>query len=258
MPDDADQTGRLATNLRTLLILEALGQSDAALTPTEINKSLGLPKQSIHRLCATLVREGFLAYGPDGKGLRPARRLRMMASGVIHSSRVHIARHQILQDVAARVGETVNFVVPEDRGMSYLDRVDTDWPFRVQLPIGTHVPFHCTASGKAFLASLPRRRRRIMVDSIRIEALTSNTITEPDRLMAELEDIAHRGFALDREEFMEGMIAIAVPVRDDRKHFLAALAVHGPTMRLNIEDMCGKRTILAEAAEKLASALTEY
>ena len=64
-----------------------------------------------------------------------------MASGILHASRLHIARHQILQDVAATVGETVNFVVPEDAGMSYFDRVETDWPFRVQLPVGTHVLF---------------------------------------------------------------------------------------------------------------------
>lgn len=248
---------RIATNLRTLLILEIMGRSDDALTPTQINQQLGLPKQSIHRLCATLVDQGFLVYEPDGKKLRPARRMRAMASGILHASRLHIARHQILQNVAAAVSETVNFVVPEEAGMSYKDRVETDWPVRVQLPVGTHVPFHCTASGKTFMSTLSPRARRIMVDSIRLEACTPNTITDPEKLQAELDQIAKQGYALDREEFMEGMVAIAVPVRDQDNRFLAALAFHGPTVRLNAENMVARRNVLVDAAAKLTRALTE-
>ncbi len=121
---------RIPTNLRTLLILEVLGTSDRALSPTEINQSIGLPKQTIHRLCAKLEQEGFLAREEDGKKLRPTRRSRLMASGLLYASRFHIARHQVMQRVADEVGETVNFVVPDSEGMIYVDRVETDWPFR--------------------------------------------------------------------------------------------------------------------------------
>jgi len=167
---------RIPTNLRTLMILEVLGTSDRALSPTEINKSIGLPKQTIHRLCAKLEQEGFLAREEDGKKLRPTRRARLMASGLLHASRDHIARHQVMQRVADEVGETVNFVVPDSQGMIYVDRVETDWPFRVQLPVGTHVPFHCTASGKTFLASLAPKARQAMVRSLQLKELTPNTI----------------------------------------------------------------------------------
>ncbi|MFZ1813669.1 MAG: IclR family transcriptional regulator [Rhizobiaceae bacterium] len=248
---------RIATNLRTLLIMEIIGKSDTALSPTEINRDLGLPKQSIHRICATLVEQGFLAYDADGRRLRPARRLRLMASGILFSSRTHIARHQILEDVAARVRETVNFVVPEEGGMSYIDRVETDWPFRVQLPVGTHVPFHCTASGKTFMANLATRARKAMVNSIQLAPHTGNTITSRENLLTELETIARQGYALDKEEFMDGMVAIAVPVYDREKRFLAALAFHGPTLRLTVENMVERRAILFEAAEKLSQALTD-
>ncbi|WP_136659819.1 IclR family transcriptional regulator [Nitratireductor sp. XY-223] len=255
--NEAGSGTRIATNLRTLLILEILGRSDAALSPTEINRELGLPKQSIHRLCTTLVEQGFLVYETDGKKLRPARRLRAMASGILHASRVHIARHQILQDVAATVGETVNFVVPEEAGMSYKDRVETDWPFRVQLPIGTHVPFHCTASGKTFMSTLSPGARKVMVDSIPLEPCTPNTITDREKLLAELKQIARQGYALDREEFMEGMVAIAVPVRDRQNRFMAALAFHGPTVRLNVDNMLERKSVLVEAAGRLTQTLTE-
>jgi DNA-binding IclR family transcriptional regulator len=250
-------SGRIATNLRMLLILEVVGNSDRSMSPTEINKGLGLPKQSIHRLCATLVSEGFLAYDSSRKRLRPALRLRKMASRVLYSSSLHIVRHQILEEVAATVGETVNFVVPEEKGMSYLDRVDTDWPFRVQLPIGTHVPFHCTASGKTFLASLPDKKRSVLLDSLQLERHTDKTITNRERLAVELREISRNGYALDREEFMEGMMAIAVPVVDNESRYIASIAFHGPTVRLDEQTLLSHRRYLSNAARRLANVIIE-
>ncbi|MEM8652660.1 MAG: IclR family transcriptional regulator [Pseudomonadota bacterium] len=246
---------RIPTNLRTLLILEVMGVSDQPLSPTEINRQIGLPKQTVHRLCATLVEQGFLAYEPSGKKLRPARRLRMMGAGILHASRIHIARRQILQQVASIAGETVNFVVPADDGMSYLDRVETDWPFRVQLPIGTSVPFHCTASGKVFLSSLSPAMQERIVGTMNLEAKTSNTLSRVEDLMSELKLIEQQGYAIDNEEFMDGMVAIAVPVVDDRGRYLASLAVHGPTIRLDVPTLLKLKPEILDAAHQLSEVL---
>lgn len=233
------------------MILEVLGQSEEALTPTQINALIGLPKQSIHRLCKTLVEAGYLAREDDGKRLRPSRRSRLFGAGLLHASRSHILRRQVLLDVAAKVGETVNYVVPEENGMRYLDRVETDWPFRIQLDIGSHVPFHCTASGKTFLAGLKPAARKRLVHGLPLTGLTQNTVTNPDTLLAELAQIAKNGHALDREEFFEGMVALSVPITDERGRFIAALAFHGPTQRLNTEVMLDKKGVLIEGARRL-------
>ena len=247
---------RIPTNLRTLLILEILGKCDRAMTATEINESLGLPKQTVHRLCATLEQNGFLVREGGSKRFHVARRLRDLGAGLLYNSRNHIARRQILLDVAAQVGETVNYVVPEDDGMSYLDRVETDWPFRIQLPIGSHVPFHCTASGKCFMASLSAKARRRFVLSLSLKALTQTTRTDPMVLLDELGSISARGYSLDDEEFMEGMVAIAVPVTDLSGRFVAALAFHAPTQRVSLEDAIAKKDVLQTAAERLSHALS--
>lgn len=250
-----DDGERLATNLRTMRILEVLGNADGPMTPTEINAEIGLPKQTVHRLCKTLVAEGYLVKNTHGKGLRPGRRLRMMASGILYASRFHIARRQVLIELAQQVSETVNYVVPEDEGMFYLDRVETDWPFRVQLPIGTHVPFHCTASGKTFLASLKPANRRSFVASLKLRKLTANTHDTADGLLAELELIASQGFAIDNEEFVEGMVAIAAPVHDSAGRYYASVAFHAPTQRVSVETAMHQKEILFEAARKLQVAL---
>lgn len=250
-----EQSERIPTNLRTLMILEVLGKSDRAMTATEINESLDLPKQTIHRLCATLERNGFLARHCDSKRYHVARRLRDLGAGLLYNSRHHIARRQILTDVAREVRETVNFVVPEDDGMSYLDRVETDWAFRVQLPIGTHVPFHCTASGKCFMASLAPSARRAFVSALALERLTPYTHTDPEALLDDLARIDRRGYALDEEEYIEGMVAIAVPVTDSAGRFVAALAFHGPTQRISLEDAIKRKEFMQKSASRLRNAL---
>lgn len=246
-----DEESRIPTNLRLLLILETLGKAERALTPTEIGILVGLPKQTVHRLCATLLEEGFVVRDGNDKRLRPGRRTRRMAAAALHGASVHVARRQVLVGVAAAIGETVNFVVPEDDGMRYIDRVETEWPFRVQLPIGTNVPFHCTASGKAYLASLAPKARERLVNALPLERHTENTIVEPERLLDELKRTAKDGFARDDEEFFNGMVAVAVPVLDLSGRYAASLAFHGPCLRIDLNTAIARRSLLMEAARKL-------
>ena len=248
-------TDRIPTNLRTLLILEILGKSDRALSATQINDQLGLPKQTVHRLCTTLEESGFLTRPGNAKKFQVARRLRDLGAGLLHNSRDHIARHQILKEVAEEVRETVNYAVPDKSGMSYLDRVETDWPFRIQLPVGTSVPFHCTASGKTFLASLTPKNREAMIASLDLRKMTQGTRTNPQTLLQELRDIRKQGYALDQEEFMDGMIAIAVPVLDPLGRFIAAVAYHGPTQRMTLAEAVDRKDLLLNAARKLSKVL---
>jgi len=243
---------RIPTNLRTLLILEIIGRSDRAMTVTEINQELGLPKQTVHRLCTTLEREGFLVREANGKRLLPSLRTKKLANGILYSSRGDMARRQILLDISSKVGETVNFVIPQDEGMMYLDRVETNWMFRIQLPIGSHVPFHCTASGKTFLASLSTSKRRAMVQNLKLEPRTQNTHADPERLLAELSKVAKQGYAVDNEELVEGMVAIAVPIKDGEGRYCASLAFHGPTQRLSVQSAIDQKEILLAGARRLA------
>jgi len=251
LPDE----NRIPTNLRTLLILEAIGKMNDPITPSQLGREIGLTKQTTHRLCSTLLEEGFLVRDARNKCLRAGRRMRMLAAGVLQASSAHVARHQVLMALAANVKETVNYVVPEDKGMFYRDRVETDWPFRIQLPVGTHVPFHCTASGKVYLASLPKAARTRLVHVMHLEALTPSTITNPQALLEELVQISRDGYSLDREEFIEGMIAIAVPVLDPSNRYVASLAFHAPVQRVSLADSISRKNLMFDAAAQLTKAM---
>ena len=239
--------------LRLIRILEVMAASDRPLTPTEINETLGWPKQSIHRLCNTLIEEGYLEK--RDRKLHPRQRLFALSTNLSHLDSAHVARHQILLRIAETVGETVNFVRPETSGMFYSDRVETNWPFRIQLPIGTHVPFHCTASGKTWLASLKGAKRDKVLNSLHLKIFTDQTHRSLDTLKKELATIRRDGHSRDYEEFHDSMVAIAVPVLDSKGRFYAALAVHGPKPRFTIEIAKQHKELMVSASKEISKTL---
>ncbi len=199
-----------------------------------------------------MVEEGFLHYDASGKRLLPSGSLRTMANGLLASNWHTSAIHQILEKLSSQVKETVNFVIPQHEGMMYRDRVQTNWAFQIHLPVGTHVPFYCTASGKTYLASLTPKNRRTMVESLHLKNLTINTVNSIEPLMQELALVQKQGFALDNEEFYDGMIAIAVPVLDPKGRYHGAVAMHGPTVRLDINTLKNNHGDLRSAADQLS------
>lgn len=150
---DPDQVANVRGSMRHLLILEEVARIGVPVTPTEINRSIGLPKQTLHRIFASLEEEGFLQRDYDGRSYSPGHRFRTMAMGVISSTRVRTARLAVMKALSQKIGETVNLVIPGRHAMIYLDRVETDWPLRVQLPIGRRFP--CTARQAASSISVP-------------------------------------------------------------------------------------------------------
>ena len=239
-------------SMRHLLILEEVARVGVPVTPTEINRSIGMPKQTLHRLFASLEEEGFLQREHDGRSYSPGYRLRAMATGVMSSTHVRAARLAVMKALARNIGETCNLSVPGRHAMIYLDRVETDWPLRVQLPVGTEVPLHCTASGKLYLSTLSKSRLQRILNAGGFEKMTGHTMTDPHELAVEVERIRKAGYSQDNQEFMAGMVAIAVPVNDFHGRMVASLAFHAPTPRMSMEAALTHLGTLREAGNELS------
>ncbi|MEM1004781.1 MAG: IclR family transcriptional regulator [Pseudomonadota bacterium] len=247
---------QIPTNLRLLLILEEVAQRGVAVKPSDLIEALGLAKPTVHRLLQTAEAEGFLQRDLDGRSYGPGPRLRRLSVNTISSEHLRTARLAILRGVADEIGETCNLAIPDREGMIYLDRVETKWPLRIQLPIGTQVPFHCTASGKMYLSTLRRSTLDGFLSAQKLHPNTAQTITEPDALRREIRQIAQNGYSTDDEEFMPGMAAVAVPVFDGNNRLMATLAVHAPTQRNDLTSLKQFLALLQAGAKKLSGLLT--
>lgn len=257
MPDDAAHEGKnqIPTNLRLLLLLEEVSRAGVPVTPADVVGALGLPKPTVHRLFHTAEEEGFLQRDIDGRSYGPGPRLRRLSVNTLSSQRLRTVRLSILNSVVEAMGETCNIAVPDREGMVYLDRIETKWPLRIQLPVGTQVPFHCTASGKMYLSSLNLRYLDRLLAAHALNKHTDMTFTDVKSLKAELAITRKRGFSTDNEEFMEGMVAVAVPIRDDQGRLVSTLSAHAPLQRHRLNDLIANVATLQDAAQKLTELL---
>ncbi|TFL18313.1 IclR family transcriptional regulator [Jannaschia formosa] len=254
---DGHRSDTIPTNLRLLLVLEQVARAGAPVTPTEVNAELGLPKPTIHRLFATLLEEGFLQRDLGGRAFMPGPRLRRMSGAILSSSPIRSARRAILKRLSADLGETCNIALPDGDSMVYLERVETEWPLRIQLPPGTRVPLYCTASGKMYLSTLSPRTLDAYLRTTDLARRTSQTYATPESLRAALDAIRARGYSEDRGEFMDDMIAVAVPVSDVGGRLLATLSVHAPTSRMTLDDARACLPQLTAAAADLSALVSD-
>jgi len=140
----------------------------------------------------------------------------------------------------------------------YIDRVESDWPLQFRLKIGSHVPLHCTASGKLILALAPLSLRKALFRTQPFQRHTPRTLTTSAALEPELVAIRKNGIGTDNEEFIEGMTATAVPIQDAKGRIFATVAVHGPTSRLPLSRAMSHVPALKKAAKAIQQTLIEH
>ncbi|WP_170387511.1 IclR family transcriptional regulator [Ruegeria atlantica] len=252
-----DKETQIPTNLRLLLILEEVARRGVAVKPSDLIEALGLAKPTVHRLLQTAEAEGFLQRDLDGRSYGPGHRLRLLSVNTMSSEHLRTARLAILRSVAEEVGETCNLAIPDREGMIYLDRVETKWPLRIQLPVGTQVPFHCTASGKLYLSTLRQKTLDGFLSAGNLRSQTERSLTDPKALRAEIQHIAENRYSTDDEEFMAGMAALAVPVQDGQGRLVGTLSVHAPTQRHDVNSLMSFLGTLQKGANELSALLAE-
>ena len=249
--EKTEPTSQIPTNLRVLRLVEEVARTGGAVSPAKVGEALGLPKATIHRLFQTAADEGYVQRDISGRAFVVGPKLRELSTQVLAFDHSRAARVAILKRVTEEVGETCNLAVPDADGMVYLDRVETSWPLRIQLPVGSTVPFHCTASGKMLLSSLPQKHLNTLLMNLALERHGPNTLTDPDQLATALETVRAQGYSTDDQEFLDGMAAVAVPIQDISGRLLATLSVHAPLQRKSLSQLEGALPALRAGAEQL-------
>ncbi|MEO8137948.1 MAG: IclR family transcriptional regulator, partial [Betaproteobacteria bacterium] len=237
--------------LRLISLLEHVARADKALTLTDIIGQIHQPKPTVYRMLQQLEQAGLLVKEPDGKRYAPGPRLSRLSEDVLLNAQVRAERHAILQRLVEELGETCNFTMPAGTEVVYLDRVETAWPLRFHLQPGSRVPMHCSASGKLFLAHMPTAQRNRLLSHLQYHSYTSNTITSRIALEAELARVRAQGYALDNEEFLTGLVCVAVAVFDSnrRTKVRGSVAVQAPASRLPIDRATSALPALQRAAD---------
>ncbi len=200
---------------------------------SDLARHLDLGKSSTHRLLATLNEEKMVDQNPTSGRYRLGLAMFDLASAVPRQLDLHEAVLAPMSALRNQTGETVHVAVLDGREVVYIERLDAPTTLRMFLEIGRRNSAHCSGTGKAILAFLPKDEQDRLLKDWTLEAKTKFTITNTSMLRKDLNETRRRGYATNRHEAEVGVLSVAAPIRDESNAVVAALSVAGPAERMH-------------------------
>jgi DNA-binding IclR family transcriptional regulator len=211
--DDAAESESLAPAVtRAGAILDVLAESAGeAAGPSELARRLGLPKSSIANICNALAEIGLVRR--IGTGFALGRKLAELGGAYLASVDQVQEFYDACQLLPTGSEETIQLAILDGLEMTYLARHDGRQPVRLTSQIGRRLPATVTATGKAALASLDDDELdRRLAGVAELPVLTANSLATVDALRADLDRVRGRGYAMDDEETVEGVVCFGVMI----------------------------------------------
>lgn len=248
-----DAPGTVQALDRALDLLDLLA-ARPGLTLSEIADAAGQPPSSVHRVLHTLAARGMVESDPATQAWNIGGQAFRLGSAFMRRSGLLERARPIMRTLMEHTGETANLGILQGEHVLFLGQVETTETIRAFFPPGTRSPLHASGIGKALLAHRPDSLR-VLLQTGGLARFTDTTLTDPDRLQADLARIRHRGFSFDDEERSRGMRCIAAPVFDLSGEAVAGISVSGPTQRIGAEHVKTLGAVVAAAAAALTEAL---
>lgn len=237
------------------LITVLVGTSEGLLF-SELERTLNLPKSSLHALLDTLVTTKMVSYDTETKryclgplvweaAMAFSHNLQLVPLAVPHLDRLH-----------TRLGETMQMAILDGADIVYVAKLESQRPVQLASSVGSCLPAHTTGIGKALLASLPADRLKDLYrNNETLVALSSHTIRSVNASLHDLEETRARGYAIDAGECTPGLYCLATPILGIDHKALAAISVSVPESRYAREDRSYLASVLIEETHSLSRKL---
>ncbi len=208
---------------------------------TELAKQLGLHKNNVFRLLATLEQHGYIEQSERNERYRLGARSLELGQAFLRSRSLLRQARPALEALSRDTGETAHLGLLRQFEVVFVDGAVHEQLVGTALRIGRRLPLHCTAAGKVLLGASPDGVReaydRQVVGEAGLEACTPSTIVDPHKLFEHLQGVAVQGFATDVEECARGLSCAAAPVFDSSGQVVAALSVSAPSFRVSEDEL---------------------
>ncbi len=213
-------------------VLEQFSGEIVELGVTELSKKLKLHKNNVFRLLATLESRGYIEQNKATENYHLG--LKSLELGQTFIKQMGLLRQArpLLEKLSDESGETAYIGIMRNADVTYLDVAESSQTVRVAPRIGLRLPTYCTAVGKVQIAFKPEEEIKKSIPE-KLEKLTSHTIADEKKLLAHLKTVEESGYAVDNEEYEDGVTCVGAPIRDYTGHVVAGISISGPTMRIS-------------------------
>lgn len=217
---------------RGLILLETIAQARRPVSLAELTPVLGIDRSSVFRLANTLRQRGFLSQLPDTKDYVLGSAIWRLASLFPWSEVLaQFAREQVAE-LAAKTGETTHLAVREGRQAALIHHQLTGQALGCSLGSGRCVPLYCTSVGRALVADYDLDQLIALLGNEPLPTFNKRTLNSVASLAEECQRARKRGFALDDQEYHEGVRCLAAPIRDCSGQIVASIGISAPVERL--------------------------
>lgn len=216
---------------RTLDVFEMFASEKRPLSLTDMTRLLGIPISSCHDVIHALEARGYVYETGPRAGYYPTRLLYSVCEVIVaHDSLVQRAT-PLLEGIRDSLGETVTLAKATGMQVLYLQVLEPEHPIRFSVTVGSEIrSLHATSAGKAFLSTLAPEAFNEFLQSAELSRLTSKTLTAKSKLAADINQSKNRGWFLNREESLAGVVTVSSPfIWNNAVH---VITVAGPADRM--------------------------
>ncbi len=239
---------------RALEVLETLSDMQGA-TLSELANEADQSPATVYRVLVTMEGRGMVEFNPTDQVWNIGPRAFLIGSKFLRRTNLVERARPILRRLMQTTGETANLGIERAGQVLFLSQVETHFSIRAFFPPGTLSPMHSSGIGKALMAQLSDTRLDSILSEHGLDSFTPFTLTDSDRLRADLAATRTRGYSIDSEERNEGMKCVAAPVFDALGDVVAGISVSGPSSRIHDDMIPDLGAEVAQAAAELSRAI---
>lgn len=245
---------------RALRIIEFLAENPTGAGITEISKSLGLSKGTVHRLISTLKERDFAYQSSNTELYRLSYKILYLYNCISNNIDMFKVSRPIIRKFADKVDATVHLATLDEKrsNIVYIDRIEpmnSQKPFVMSSRVGKKAPCYCTASGKILLSQYSDDEIRDILKGEEYKTYTDKTIKNIDEFLEEIHKVRKQGYALDENEYDHGIICISIPIYNSNGKIDFAMSVTGLILYTKVEELIDLKDQLDEVSRKVSNAI---
>lgn len=245
---------------RALRIIEFLAENPTGAGITEISKSLGLSKGTVHRLISTLKERDFAYQSSNTELYRLSYKILYLYNCISNNIDMFKVSRPIIRKFADKVDATVHLATLDEKrsNIVYIDRIEpmnSQKPFVMSSRVGKKAPCYCTAAGKMLLSQYSDDEIRDIMKGEEYKTYTDKTIKNIDEFLEEIHKVRKQGYALDENEYDHGIICISIPIYNSNVKIDFAMSVTGLILYTKAEELINLKDQLDEVSRKVSNAI---
>ena len=235
---------------KSLQVIDRLSKHPGGLNLVELSTMLDFPKSTIHHILDTLIPHDYIAKDPETRKYSLGFKFLEIGRVILDNIDIRRIARRYLRELHDKCKETVHLAILRNGKVIYIDKIDTPGGLSLATYIGFTTDPHAAAGGKVLLSELSSREIASIYQDGPLKVYSKNTITHLDRLLDELKRVRKQGYAIDDEEYYEGVRCVAAPIRAGGE-IAAALSITGSIFTMTMERIHGelKELVMRKAGE---------